>query len=76
MKLNRRKRKPKAPPPENSIVLTIRETADELRISHAMVYLLARAKDLDLVKLGAASRITRASIKRLVTHQAQSTEAI
>ena len=70
MKLAKRKRPPKAPPPADAIVLTIPETAAVLRLSRGKVYLLAAAKELDLVKFGSASRITRASIDRLVTRVA------
>ena len=67
MKTNRRKRKPKTPPPANSVVLTILEAADALRVSRGTIYNLAAAKEPDLVKFGAAARITRASVERLAT---------
>ena len=71
MKTNRRKRKPKTPPPANSLLLTIPEAADLLRLSRGTIYSLATKKELDLVKFGAASRITRASAER---RAAQATE--
>jgi excisionase family DNA binding protein len=67
MKTNRRKRKPKTPPPANSVVFTIPEAADVLRVSRGTIYNLAAARELDLVKFGAAARITRASVERLAT---------
>ena len=61
------RRNPKTPPPANSVVFTIPEAADVLRVSRGTIYNLAAAKELDLVKFGAAARITRASVERLAT---------
>jgi excisionase family DNA binding protein len=69
MKLNRRKRKPKTPPPANSLLLTIPEAGDILRVSRGTIYNLATKKELDLVHVGAAARITRASVERRATPQ-------
>jgi excisionase family DNA binding protein len=42
------------------------ETETLLGISHATLYRLIRAGRLDAVKIGAATRITRDSIERLI----------
>jgi excisionase family DNA binding protein len=44
------------------------ETEKLLGISHATLYRLIRARRLDAIKIGAATRITSESIERLVAN--------
>jgi Helix-turn-helix domain len=57
-------KKPKAITPAD--LLTLDETQTELKCSRRRVYLLAKAGRLHLVKFGANTRVTRASIDALV----------
>jgi excisionase family DNA binding protein len=44
----------------------VKSTMEKLKVSRATVYRLVERGQLDLVKIGAASRITSASIDRLI----------
>ncbi|RIV81783.1 DNA-binding protein [Aurantiacibacter xanthus] len=47
-------------------LLTVRETADALRIGRTNVYRLINEGQLKVVKIGSATRITTESIRALV----------
>jgi excisionase family DNA binding protein len=61
----KRPRRPKTPPPADSLLLTIPETSEALRSSRGTVYNLIKAGRLKVVKLGTSTRITRASAEAL-----------
>ena len=50
----------------HAFVLTVRETADTLRIGRTNVYRLINERQLKVVKIGSATRITTESIRALV----------
>ena len=56
---------------EPRLLETVADTAHMLNVSLRTVYNLAESGDLDLVKLGKATRITTASIRRLIKRRAK-----
>jgi excisionase family DNA binding protein len=53
-------------------LLTIQETAAELRSSRATVYRLFAAGELDFVQIGARRRVTAAEIDRFIAAHSRS----
>jgi excisionase family DNA binding protein len=51
----------------DDLVLTIDETSRALKISRPLIYRLIKSGQLEKIKLGKSSRITGASVRRLVS---------
>ena len=64
------KRLEKAPPPADSLLLTIPEAGELLRLSRGTIYSLVDDDRLELVKIGKSARITRRSAERLANQAA------
>lgn len=57
----------------NTRLMTVAEIQTQLRLSVTSIYRLISAGLLDKIKIGAATRITRASVERLIADAAKGT---
>lgn len=57
---------PPRQPPVDAALLTVTDAASTLRVGRTTIYTLISRGDLDALKIGSATRITRASVARLI----------
>ncbi len=58
-------------PPDENVVLTIRDVADYLKVNERTIYRLAAAKQLPAFKVGSTWRFKKADIEAWITSQSQ-----